>query len=215
MSDTRKLIQSIVDGNLVQAKEEAFSLLYTEAENQLAAKKADMAASLFDEGKKLDPVGKEDDDVDNDGDVDDSDKYLKNRRKEVSKAVKADEGYKKMKKEDEDEDEHPEKDPKAARKDAEDGGKRLSEPRGISPISRPGGGASPVIGGGSKSTPAPSSFSGKSARGLDARSVPGTSRTGMAGVSDDRTDRETAVVKKAAGSKPKGKGKKKDEEEDE
>jgi hypothetical protein len=38
--------------------------------------------------KKLDPVGKEDDDVDNDGDVDKSDKYLKNRRKAISKAVK-------------------------------------------------------------------------------------------------------------------------------
>lgn len=40
--------------------------------------------------KKLDPVGKEDDDVDNDGDVDKSDKYLKNRRKAIGKAVKED-----------------------------------------------------------------------------------------------------------------------------
>jgi hypothetical protein len=39
------------------------------------------------ESKKLDPVGKEDDDVDNDGDTDDTDKYLKNRRKAVSKAM--------------------------------------------------------------------------------------------------------------------------------
>lgn len=38
--------------------------------------------------EKLDPVGKEDADVDNDGDVDDSDKYLKNRRKEISKDMK-------------------------------------------------------------------------------------------------------------------------------
>lgn len=38
--------------------------------------------------KKLDPVGKEDDDVDNDGDVDSSDKYLKNRRKAIGKAMK-------------------------------------------------------------------------------------------------------------------------------
>jgi hypothetical protein len=41
--------------------------------------------------KKLDPVGREDDDIDNDGDVDGSDKYLRNRRKAVSKAVKDDE----------------------------------------------------------------------------------------------------------------------------
>ena len=37
--------------------------------------------------EKLDPVGKEDDDIDNDGDVDKTDKYLKNRRKAVSKAI--------------------------------------------------------------------------------------------------------------------------------
>ena len=42
----------------------------------------------IDEG--LDPVGKEDDDVDNDGDEDDSDAYLKKRRKAVTKAVKGD-----------------------------------------------------------------------------------------------------------------------------
>lgn len=41
--------------------------------------------------KKLDPVGREDDDIDNDGDVDGSDKYLRNRRKAISKAVKDDE----------------------------------------------------------------------------------------------------------------------------
>ena len=42
------------------------------------------------EEAKLDPVGKEDDDIDNDGDVDASDKYLANRRKTVTKAVKED-----------------------------------------------------------------------------------------------------------------------------
>lgn len=38
--------------------------------------------------KKLDPVGKEDEDVDNDGKVDSSDKYLKNRREKIAKAMK-------------------------------------------------------------------------------------------------------------------------------
>lgn len=38
--------------------------------------------------ESLDPVGKEDSDVDNDGDVDSSDKYLKNRRKAVGRAMK-------------------------------------------------------------------------------------------------------------------------------
>ena len=41
----------------------------------------------FDEKKKLDPVGKEDDDVNNDGKVDSSDSYLKNRRKTVKAAI--------------------------------------------------------------------------------------------------------------------------------
>tara|TARA_A200000159_G_scaffold74473_1_gene69237 strand:- start:14260 stop:16050 length:1791 start_codon:yes stop_codon:yes gene_type:complete len=41
----------------------------------------------FDEKKKLDPVGKEDDDVNNDGKVDGSDSYLKNRRKTVKAAI--------------------------------------------------------------------------------------------------------------------------------
>jgi hypothetical protein len=41
--------------------------------------------------EKLDPVGQADADIDNDGDVDSSDKYLKKRRKAISKAVKSDE----------------------------------------------------------------------------------------------------------------------------
>ena len=55
--------------------------------------------------KKLDPVGQADADIDNDGDVDSSDKYLKNRRKKISQAIKKDEMYhnkKKMKKESQD-----------------------------------------------------------------------------------------------------------------
>jgi len=38
--------------------------------------------------ESMDAVGKEDDDIDNDGDSDKSDKYLANRRKTVSKAIK-------------------------------------------------------------------------------------------------------------------------------
>ena len=38
--------------------------------------------------EKMDPVGKEDDDINNDGKVDKTDKYLKNRRDKVSKAIK-------------------------------------------------------------------------------------------------------------------------------
>lgn len=40
------------------------------------------------EGKKMDPVGQEDDDINNDGKVDSSDEYLHARRKAISKAIK-------------------------------------------------------------------------------------------------------------------------------
>ena len=42
-------------------------------------------------GKKLDPVGKEDEDIDNDGKVDDTDSYLKKRREAIGKAMKKEE----------------------------------------------------------------------------------------------------------------------------
>ena len=45
-----------------------------------------LASSITQE--KLDPVGQEDDDINNDGKVDKTDKYLKNRRDKVSKAIK-------------------------------------------------------------------------------------------------------------------------------
>jgi hypothetical protein len=60
----------------------------------------DPNAELIDEAKKekkLDPVGKSDGDIDNDGDIDKSDEYLKNRRKEISKNVKADKKKDKIK----------------------------------------------------------------------------------------------------------------------
>jgi hypothetical protein len=47
-----------------------------------------IASSLYLNEKNLDPVGKEDDDIDNDGDSDESDEYLRNRRKVISKAIK-------------------------------------------------------------------------------------------------------------------------------
>jgi hypothetical protein len=42
----------------------------------------------LDEKKKMDPVGQADADIDNDGDVDDSDKYLHNRRKAIKDKMK-------------------------------------------------------------------------------------------------------------------------------
>ena len=76
-----KIFADIMAGNLTETKEAVQSSFYNKM-------------NLFIEGKKkmlygdLDAVGKEDDDVDNDGDVDSSDRYLKNRRKKVKKAMK-------------------------------------------------------------------------------------------------------------------------------
>ena len=43
--------------------------------------------NVFNEFKKLDPVGQEDSDINNDGKKDGTDKYLMNRRKAISKAI--------------------------------------------------------------------------------------------------------------------------------
>ena len=48
----------------------------------------EVLGKYYEISEELDPVGKEDGDIDNDGDEDSSDKYLKNRRDVVSKAIK-------------------------------------------------------------------------------------------------------------------------------
>ena len=55
------------------------------SENYGMEEEKQLASGLANE--KLDPVGKEDDDINNDGKVDKTDKYLKNRRQAVSKAI--------------------------------------------------------------------------------------------------------------------------------
>ena len=55
------------------------------AEEGMEMETKTLASGLTNE--ELDPVGKEDDDVNNDGKVDKTDKYLKNKRKAVSKAI--------------------------------------------------------------------------------------------------------------------------------
>ncbi len=60
-------------------------------DNEVASKEK-MAKGLYNEKKKMDPVGDEDGDVDNDGDMDDSDKFLMKRRKAIKKAM-AKEGF--------------------------------------------------------------------------------------------------------------------------
>lgn len=58
--------------------------------NEKLSSKEKMARGMYNKEAKMDPVGQEDGDVDNDGDTDSSDKYLKNRRKKITKSVKKD-----------------------------------------------------------------------------------------------------------------------------
>ena len=51
-------------------------------------------AQDLEEKKQLDPVGQEDGDIDNDGDEDETDGYLKNRRKAIGKAIAKSKGKK-------------------------------------------------------------------------------------------------------------------------
>lgn len=90
----------ITEKKLVEAKDLTNTILLAKVDVMLDEKRREYALDLFSEAKKakvtdkdddgegMDPVGHEDDDVDNDGDSDSSDKYLKNRRKVVSKAIK-------------------------------------------------------------------------------------------------------------------------------
>lgn len=75
------------------------------------------------EAKKLDPVGEEDEDIDNDGDSDESDEYLKNRRKKIAKAIKeakCSECEEDEEDEDEDEEEEKSKKSKKSKKEEDD-----------------------------------------------------------------------------------------------
>lgn len=82
------------------AKQRALASIKPQAKDKVSLapapwdkKKEDPKKSVSELNKsKMDPVGKADADIDNDGDVDKSDKYLKNRRKAISKNVKGEKG---------------------------------------------------------------------------------------------------------------------------
>jgi len=103
---SKDILDKIVDGDATEARQMTVNLLQAKLSELVSKKYDEIAPTIFgeqkkpkkapvtdkdDDGEGMDPVGAEDDDVDNDGDTDSSDKYLKNRRKVVSKAVKQDE----------------------------------------------------------------------------------------------------------------------------
>lgn len=83
---TRTLLEKKYDGDDVKGVGKGKTAVDTKPETDDQVNDGDDSPKK--DKKKLDPVGKEDDDVDNDGDVDNSDKYLKNRRKAIGKAMK-------------------------------------------------------------------------------------------------------------------------------
>jgi hypothetical protein len=66
-------------------KKKSFSDMTPDEIRRLPKNKKPLGAQMR---EALDPVGKADADIDNDGDVDKSDKYLKNRRKAIAKALR-------------------------------------------------------------------------------------------------------------------------------
>ena len=97
-NNVHKILNDIVQGNLVDTKEILESTLSSKMNQFIEAKKKEKELLLGQDEEELDPVDKkalkgkhkdrDDKDIDNDGDVDSSDKYLHKRRKAISKAVK-------------------------------------------------------------------------------------------------------------------------------
>ena len=110
--NTENIIENLMNGNIAAAKEETEDILYSKigeainfikddvtdgvyglSEDKKKKKSAEdeiifaPSTELEDDGEGMDPVDAEDSDIDNDGDSDESDEYLKNRRKVRKKAI--------------------------------------------------------------------------------------------------------------------------------
>tara|TARA_R110002051_G_scaffold324818_1_gene423956 strand:+ start:657 stop:995 length:339 start_codon:yes stop_codon:yes gene_type:complete len=102
---THKIVTELLDENLIGAKKEIEDALYAKLGEKLTDAYKEIAPSILadelsenvdsetdkeDIEETLDPVGEEDDDIDNDGKKNTkTDKYLKNRRKKIGKALKS------------------------------------------------------------------------------------------------------------------------------
>jgi hypothetical protein len=95
--DTSNIIENLLNGNIVDAKLETESILYSKLNNNIEEIVDGVTDHVYglSEKKKckddydvdLDPVGEEDDDIDNDGDEDESDDYLHHRRRVRKKKI--------------------------------------------------------------------------------------------------------------------------------
>jgi hypothetical protein len=92
--DTSNIIENLLEGNISGARAETESILLKKINESIESYKdaiVDGVYGLSEKKKVLDPVGQEDDDIDNDGDEDESDEYLKNRRKVRKKEIENEE----------------------------------------------------------------------------------------------------------------------------
>lgn len=90
MSNIKNIVESLTNEDVVTAQKLIKEELLRKLGNALEEKLVEFAPTVFNEGKKLDPVGKEDGDIDNDGDEDKTDSYLLKRRKAIAKNMKED-----------------------------------------------------------------------------------------------------------------------------
>ena len=88
MSNIKNIFESLTNEDVVTAQKLIKEELLRKLGNALEEKLVEFAPTVFNEGKKLDPVGKEDGDIDNDGDEDKTDSYLLKRRKAIAKNMK-------------------------------------------------------------------------------------------------------------------------------
>jgi len=96
------LIEMLLNEDLGKAQDGFRETLNEKLGKIMEEKFESYASTIF---EKLDPVGEEDEDVDNDGKVDSTDKYLKNRRDAIGKAIGGEEDEAKGEKQSEEEEE--------------------------------------------------------------------------------------------------------------
>jgi len=110
--NTENIIENLMNGNISAAKKETEELLYVKVSEAIDFIADDVVDAVYgiqekkekkksaedeitfapsteieDDGEGMDPVDSEDSDIDNDGDSDESDDYLRNRRKVRKKEI--------------------------------------------------------------------------------------------------------------------------------
>ena len=92
--DTSNIIEQLLQGDIFAAQSETENILFKKVNERIESYRDEIIDGVYGLSEKkscLDPVGQEDDDIDNDGDEDESDAYLKHRRKVRKKEITSEE----------------------------------------------------------------------------------------------------------------------------